>query len=116
MSASKRKGTAAETAVVGYLRERGWPHAERRALAGARDRGDVAGIAGCVLEVKSCARMEPAAWLDEAAAERANDGAAVGAVIAKRRGTSDPARWYALLTVEQLADLLISAGYQRNAT
>jgi hypothetical protein len=112
MNRSKAKGTAAETAVVGYLQRRGWLHAERRALAGVLDKGDVAGIAGIVLEVKSCREHDLAGWLKEAAVEQRNAGAHVGAVVAKKRGSTDPAEWYALLTFQQLCDLLAAAGYR----
>ncbi|KUJ65599.1 hypothetical protein ACZ90_45945, partial [Streptomyces albus subsp. albus] len=90
MSASKKKGTSAESAVVAYLRSRGFIQAERRALNGSQDRGDVAGIPGTVLEVKNCARTELASWVDEAEIERVNDGASLGAVWSKRRGKSNP--------------------------
>jgi hypothetical protein len=113
---SKRKGTAAETAVVEYAKTRGVPFAERRALAGNRDKGDIAGIPGVVLEVKSCQAFDLAGWLKEAQIERENDGAAIGAVIAKKRGTTDVGQWYALLSAEQLFDLLDSAGYIRGAS
>jgi hypothetical protein len=109
---SKQKGTAAETAVVGYLRSRGWLHAERRALSGTQDRGDIAGVVGVTLEVKNCKTIDLAGWLKEAQAEQANNGDHVGAVIAKRRGTTNPADWYALMTVRQLCDLLAAAGYR----
>lgn len=109
---SKTKGTAAETAVVGYLKQRGWIHAERRALAGNLDRGDIAGVVGVTLEVKSCKAFDLAGWLKEAQQEQANNGDHVGAVIAKKRGTTNPADWYALMTVKQLCDLLAAAGYR----
>ena len=86
MSRSKAKGTAAETAVITYLREHGFPTAERRALHGTSDWGDVAGVPGVVIEVKNCARVEIAAWVDEARAECQNAGAAYGVVWHKRRG------------------------------
>jgi hypothetical protein len=103
MSAAKRKGTAAETAVVRFLQANGWPQAERRALAGAADRGDVAGLP-VVVEVKNAARMELAAWLDEAVKEAGqrspyygqvppSDGTA-GVVWHKRRGKASPGDWY----------------------
>ncbi len=41
MSKSKQKGTAAETAVVKYLKANGFPKAERRALQGNLDKGDI---------------------------------------------------------------------------
>ena len=45
-------GTAAETAVVRFLRDNGFPLAERRALHGSTDRGDITGTPGLVWEVK----------------------------------------------------------------
>lgn len=109
---SKARGTAAETAVVAYLQRRGWPHAERRALAGNLDRGDVAGVAGVVLEVKNCAKHDLAGWTAEAKVEQANAGATIGAVVAKKRGTTDPGEFYAVLPFRQLCDLLAAAGYR----
>ena len=109
---SKAKGTAAETAVVGYLQRRGWVHAERRALAGNLDKGDIAGVTGVCLEVKSCKTIDLAGWLAEALVEQRNAGAHVGAVVVKKRGTTDPADWYAVLTFRQLCDLLAAGGYR----
>ena len=109
MSASKAKGTAAETAVVRFLQANGYPHAERRALAGAQDRGDVAGIPGLVIEVKDCKRMELAQWVDEAGIEACQElpvqlrkppstpgpmAVAPGLVWHKRRGRGSPGNWY----------------------
>jgi hypothetical protein len=96
VSAAKAKGTAAETAVVRFLQANGYPHAERRALAGAQDRGDVAGIPGLVIEVKAAARMELAAWLDESAAEsvRPDLDEDLPVVWHKRRGKGSPGDWY----------------------
>ncbi|NAE18288.1 hypothetical protein, partial [Enterococcus hirae] len=45
-------GTAAETATVRYLRTAGFPHAERRALRGTHDCGDITGTPGLAWEVK----------------------------------------------------------------
>ena len=111
MSASKRKGTAWESEIVNYLRLVGVPHAERRALAGAKDRGDIAGIPGVVIECKSAARVELAAWVDEAETERENDGAEYGIVAIKRRGRGSGGDGYAVLPVASLVALLREAGY-----
>jgi hypothetical protein len=46
VSKSRAKGTSWESAIVTYLIEQGWPHAERRALAGALDKGDITGLPG----------------------------------------------------------------------
>lgn len=111
MSASKAKGSAAERSVVTFLRDNGFPYAERRLAGAAEDRGDIAGIPGVVVEVKNHARTELGAWVDEAIVEQANDGADYGVVVHKRRGKGDAAEWYATLTVAQLARLLVQAGY-----
>jgi hypothetical protein len=50
MNKSKIKGTAYETAVVRHLNDNGFPYAERRALAGNLDKGDIAGIPSVVME------------------------------------------------------------------
>lgn len=111
MTASRRKGTSWETAIVTYLRGNGAPHAERRALGGAKDRGDIAGIPGVVIEAKSAARVELGVWTAEAETERRNDGANLAAVWIKKRGKSSPADGYVVLTGEALVHLLAAAGY-----
>jgi hypothetical protein len=112
VSASKRKGTAWESAVVGYLRDRGWPNAERRSLAGKNDRGDIAGVIGIVIEAKSAARVELAAWLDEAATEAVNDRAQHGVVWFKRRGKTSPGDGFVLMDGQTFTALLGEAGYR----
>lgn len=111
MSRSKAKGTAWETAIVNHLRTHGAPHAERRALGGSQDRGDIAGIPGVVIEAKSAARIDLATWIDEVTKEQANDGAQVGVVLAKRRGKTSPDAAYAVMTGATLLHLLAAAGY-----
>lgn len=114
MSAAKRKGTAAESAVVAYLRERGAIHAERRALNGANDRGDIAGLPGVCIEVKDHARIDLASFVDEAQRESWNGPVPeVGAAWIKRRGKGSPAAWYVAMTGEQFVTLLTEAGYIR---
>ncbi len=81
---SKQRGTAFETAIVNYLEDNGFPFAERRALRGNKDCGDIAGIPGVVLELKACKRLELAGWCDELEAEIRNAEAQTGAVIVKR--------------------------------
>lgn len=105
-SRNKAKGTAAETAVVRYLQAEGFTQAERRTLAGAHDRGDIAGIPSTVIEVKNCARQELAGWVAEAEVERDNDGAGLGVVWHKMRGRSNPADWFVTMSGAQFAALL----------
>lgn len=110
MSRSRAKGTSWESAWVAYLRDNGVLHAERRALAGNVDRGDIAGIPGIVLECKSGA-FHLAEWLAEAEQERINDRADFGIVLAKRAGKASPADGYAILSGAALVQLLRAAGY-----
>jgi hypothetical protein len=80
-------------------------------LAGAKDRGDIAGIPGVAIECKSAARVELAAWLDEAEVERANDGADVGVVWIKRRGRTSPGAGFVIMSGDQFLRLLADARY-----
>lgn len=111
MTPSKAKGSATERAIVTHLRAAGFPNAERRLAGSAKDRGDIAGLIGVVIEVKNGARCDLAAWVDEAVMERLNDGAAVGVVWHKRRGVGDPARWFVTMTGADFTHLLRAAGY-----
>lgn len=108
---NKTKGSAAERAIVYYLRANGWPHAERRLAGATHDRGDIAGVIGVVIEVKSCTRTDLAAWLAEAETERVNDHADLAVVWHKRRGKTNPADWYVTCDGATLLRLLRAAGY-----
>ncbi len=90
MNRSKNKGTSWESAIVTTLRANGFPGAERRALSGALDRGDIAGVIGWVIEAKAVKTYDIAGWLKEAEIERKNDGAEYGVVWAKSRGKTSP--------------------------
>lgn len=110
---AKNAGTAMETLVARYLSEvLGDDRIERRRLSGSRDRGDIAGVRTVlgervVIEVKDYGgRIEAGPWLNEAAVEAGNDDAAAGIVVAKRRGTTNPADQIVLLTLRDLAVLL----------
>lgn len=111
MNKSKIKGTAWESAIVTFLRARGWPHAERRALQGNLDRGDVAGCPGIVIEAKACKEITLAAFLDEAETERENDHADIGVAWIKRRGKAGAGDGYVVMSGDAFTWLLRSAGY-----
>jgi hypothetical protein len=108
---SKTKGTAAETAIVTLLQANGAPHAERRALNGALDRGDIAGIIGVCIEVKNCRRDALGAWIDETTIEGINDHAQIAVCWHKRRGTTDPRKWFVTMTGQQFLDVLRLTGH-----
>jgi len=109
VSAQRDKGTRWESAVVALLQAAGWPHAERRALAGTRDRGDIAGVPGLVVEAKNAARLDLAGWLAEAQQERANDGAEYGVVWVKRKGKAAAKDGYVVMDGETFVRLLAAA-------
>lgn len=90
---SKEKGTAAETVVVKYLREKwGLSLVERRALSGTKDRGDIAGIPGVVIEVKDAIKHNMPEWKGQTLDEIANDNAEIGALVIKVKYKA-PADW-----------------------
>jgi len=112
MTASKQRGTRWETAIVDYLRARGWPHAERRALNGNRDRGDIAGVVGWVIEAKNTRGITLAAWAKELETEVRNANAPNGALWIKRVGKGSPADGYVVLDGATFTRLLRDAGYR----
>jgi Holliday junction resolvase len=105
-SSEKRKGNAAERAVVDWLRRHGFPQA-RRTQAGTRhDVGDIDGVEGFAIEVKNHARIDLAGWVAQMLAEMEHKGAENGVVIAKKRGTTDPGDWYAITPLRLWAKML----------
>lgn len=88
----KAIGTAAETAVVRYLRANGFPQAERRALRGNYDCGDVTGMPGVVVEVKGgdvakqARQASLVEWRRQTEVERKNAQADIGILVLQRRG------------------------------
>jgi len=98
-------GTAAETAVVRFLRTAGFPHAERRALTGALDQGDITGTPGIAWEVKggqaakTASDGQVAQWLAETETERLNARADIGILVMARAGCgpANTGRWWAVL-------------------
>ena len=108
---AKAAGTRHESSIVAYLAEHVDDRIERRRQTGARDRGDISGwrYAGrrIVAECKDYGgRYQVGPWLTEAETERVNDDAAVGLVIAKRRGTTDPGDQVVICTLRDLVALL----------
>jgi hypothetical protein len=85
-------GTQAETRVVNYLKRSGFPHAERRALSGQQDKGDILVTRGLIVEVKAGEMAENASdermrgWVEETERERVNAGADHAFLVVKRKG------------------------------
>jgi hypothetical protein len=107
---SKAIGTAGESAVVKIVLPY-FPQAERLALAGAQDEGDIGHCGDFIFEVKSGKAAENAGdgllakWTLETAAEVQNRGVQYGVLILKRKGVglANAHRWWAYVDVEDLA-------------
>ncbi|WP_225811274.1 hypothetical protein [Streptomyces spinosus] len=108
-SRNKAKGSAWERAIVEHLKAAGWPFAERRLAGSAKDRGDIAGVVGIVIEAKNEARLKLAEWITETEEERNNDGAWLGVVWHKRIGKTSAADGYVTMTGAQFTALLARA-------
>jgi Holliday junction resolvase len=104
---SKAKGTAAEREVVRYL-QNWWPAAERRALSGNKDKGDVAGIPGVVVEVKAAATQLIGPWQRETMVEMENARAARCVLVVKRPYKA-VSQWDAYVPVLHLGGILRAA-------
>lgn len=114
---ARQAGSSFEQQIASWLAERlGNDFIERRTKNGRNDRGDLSGIktirgGRVVCELKNYGgeyKVKP--WLDEAALEAGNDDAPIGVVIAKKRGTTDPANQVVFMDVETFARLLEGGG------
>ena len=83
---------------------------DRRVKRGSADRGDIGGLRihgqRLVVEVKDVAKTDLPGWTREAHVEACNDDALVGVVVAKRRGTTDPGQYWAMMTLDDLLALI----------
>lgn len=115
--ANNAKGKRAERDVVNWLRDHGFPGAERAVRTGytangrsAADPGDVTGTPGIVWQVKDVAREDIERWLAETEAQRLGGPGAkpaeLGILVVRRRGTADVGRWWAWLPIDQLSHVM----------
>lgn len=118
MSRARAIGTAAETAVVRAARSRGFPWADRYALHGRADVGDVFLTPGVIVEIKGGDWARRASdsliddWLTETERERLNAQAAVGFLVVQRAavGLANAHRWSAWWRMRNLMELVPHAG------
>jgi Holliday junction resolvase len=101
----RRRGSRFEADVCTFLREHGFPLAERRVMGGARDRGDVAGIPGWVIECKATRELDLAGALTEAKAEAVHASTDNYAAVLKRRNHPVSSA-YVVLPLDRFAELL----------
>lgn len=110
-ASAKAAGARFERTIADHLAQRIDDRIDRRVKTGSSDRGDIGGLRHMgqriVIECKDYGgRYLVGPWLAEAEIERGNDDAGVGLVVAKRRGTADPADQVVMLTVRDLVALL----------
>lgn len=110
-ASAKAAGSRTERVVADYLAAAlDDDRIDRRVKMGSKDRGDIGGLRvhgqRLVAEVKDVAKTDLPGWTNEAHAEAGNDDALVGVVIAKRRGTTDPGRFWVHCTVDDLLALI----------
>jgi hypothetical protein len=142
---SRNKGNVAERDLAKFLRAwwPSACRAVRTGSSAAPDPGDIANVPFIVSCKSVAAATAPSlwnGWWAELDAMRADDPVALAFIVEKRPGASDPARWWAhlglgdlvalhsqrpapgvgdrtpvRLTLADLVDLLVSAGYARSA-
>ena len=107
MSKAKQKGTLAETAVADYLKQT-FPAVERRTLSGKNDKGDIAGVPGCVVEVKNQRSYKIHEWMKETEIERINAGEELGILVIKPNGVgvANVSQWWAVVSLETITKLV----------
>lgn len=109
---AKQAGARLERIVADYLADTVDDRIDRRVKTGAADKGDIANLRDLqnrriVVECKDYGgRLQPAAWIKEAQTEATNDGALLGVVVAKRRGTTKPEDQWVITTLGDLTKLL----------
>ena len=110
-ASAKAAGARFERVVADYLATHVDDRIDRRVKTGAKDKGDIAGVRvmgqRVTVEAKDYGgRYLVGPWLNESDIERGNDDALAGAVVAKRRGTTDPGDQVVFMTLRDLAALL----------
>ena len=113
-SPQKRKGSSADLAVAKWLNKLGWTQAERSRAGWTDDRGDIDGMPGVCIEVKNEKRIDLPGYLRELDVEMTNAKAWTGAVIVKRRGSTDVNDWYAVMPASVWAQLLLELDQPNN--
>lgn len=103
MNRNKNVGTAAETASARFLQSMGWPHAERRALSGRVDRGDLAGVIGVTWQIKAVAKPQYTKWFEEVVQQAENDNNSLPVLVHKIK-YKNVAQWDAFLQVDWLME------------
>lgn len=120
----KQIGTWTESAFVRWCRGRGFAGAERLALHGTLDEGDVSLCPGVMAELKGGKAAEAASdrqivdWLADTETERAARGADVAFLCWKRKGkgAASAGQWWAAFHGDTYTLLAVAVGNNVNAS
>lgn len=118
---SKDIGTAAETATVRYIVPNGFGTAERRALRGQNDAGDITGTPGVAWSVKGGKQtLSPPdkviqEWVDDLRKQIVFAKADVGVLVLQRhgKGPANAGLWWAYVTLPTVVELITNDPYAR---
>jgi hypothetical protein len=110
-ASAKKAGSSFERLVADFLADVLDDRIDRRVKTGSLDKGDIAGIRfhghRLVNETKDYAgQIKAGEWIKEAQTEAVNDGALMGFVTAKRKGTAKPEEQWVIMTLGDLVLLL----------
>jgi len=112
-ASAKAAGARFERDIADYLAATVDDRIDRRVKTGAADKGDIGGVRinehRVVIEAKNHARLDLAGWYAEASIEAANDGAPLGVIAHKRRGTTKPEHQWITMTLADFAWLIRQA-------
>lgn len=115
-NSSKKRGTAFESLVRDFLKEKWDPTIERLPLSGSEDRGDIANFRVgsnrqhlVALELKCRAQLSLGQWVAEAQREAKNYGAVAGATVFKRKGKGAAQDQFVVMTLDDWLTVLHAA-------
>jgi hypothetical protein len=109
-------GTRAESAVVKALKPY-FPDAERIALKGGSDQGDIGWCGDFIFEVKGGQQTKQIGdkllqeWMDQTRHERNNRQVAYGVLVIQRHGKADANRWWAYIDIGNFCSI-VGSGYR----
>lgn len=123
----KAKGTSFETLLVNYLKEQGFPHARRTALAGENDAGDIHGVVqNCVvqncdipskeiaIQAKNQKAFKLSEWLNDTVKQASKLHMGIPLLVVKRpgKGAAAVGDSYAVMRLEDMLLLLKEAHFK----
>ena len=124
---NKAKGTSFETLLVNYLKEQGFPHARRTALAGENDAGDIHGVVqNCVvqncdipskeiaIQAKNQKAFKLSEWLNDTVKQASKLHMGIPLLVVKRpgKGAAAVGDSYAVMRLEDMLLLLKEAHFK----